>query len=69
MKTFIFPVIKTVKTTGHIRIVANTLDEATALSLNKDELKKGFVAHHGNTTDYTRQKHRADYQELLGDTE
>lgn len=69
MKTFIFPVIKTVRQTGHVRIVANDLTEATALSLSQEELCKGFVAHHGITTDYTRQSHRNDYQQLLGDTE
>ena len=67
MKTFVFPVHRTVTTKGHIRVQAETLEEARDQVEDQVQLQKGFVSHHATSTAYELQPHSQSYQDLLGD--
>lgn len=69
MKTFIFPVVRMATTTGHIRVQAETLEQAHRQAHNQVDQSKGFRSHYSTTTTFEIKPHSQSYQRLLGDTE
>ena len=67
MKTFIFPVIKHVRTSGFVAVRAESLDKAEAVKFSQPELEKKFRSTYSDKCNFEKQEFNKVHQQLFGD--